>query len=192
MWSRTPPTSGTPGAEGVGVRRIGLRVAGVGVLAFLALAASGCNYTFQAGAGLPGHVRTLAVIPFENDTGRFELTQEIHDRFLEELPRAFGIRVAGEEHADAVVRGAIRSYSVQAPSYRPGADRQRAEVIERQVSITVQVQVIDRANSLILWDQATLSATGAYAEASELEEDGRREAIEKLVQAVVDGVQSNW
>lgn len=153
---------------------------------------TGCNYTFQAGAGLPGHVRTVAVLPFDNDTGRFELTQEVHDRFLEEFPRAFGVRLAGEEHADAIVRGAIRSYSVQAPSYRPGADRQRAEVIERQVAITVQVQVIDRVNNLILWDNTSLSATGAYAEANELEEDGRREAIQKLVQTVVDGVQSNW
>jgi hypothetical protein len=158
----------------------------------LCLFAAGCNYTFQAGAGLPSHVRTIAVAPFENETGRFELSQEVYDIFLEEIPSAFGLRLVSEEHADAIVRGSVRSYSVDAPSYRPAAGGQRAEVVERRVSMTLHVQVIDRANNLILWDNTSLSARGEYAEATELEEDGRRTALERLAQAVIDGIQSNW
>ncbi|MEX2529655.1 MAG: LptE family protein [Gemmatimonadota bacterium] len=158
----------------------------------LCLFVAGCNYTFQAGAGFPPHVSTIAVSPFENDTGRFELSQEVYDIFLEELPSAFGLRVVSEEYADAIVRGSIRSYSVDAPSYRPASGGQRAEVVERRVTMTVHVQVIDRANNLILWDNTSLSARGEYAEATELEEDGRRTALDRLAQAVIDGIQSNW
>jgi len=151
-----------------------------------------CNYTFRAGAGFPPHVRTIAVVPFENRTDRFELTEELHTVLLEQLPRSFRLRTAGEEYADALVRGSIRSYSVEAPSYRPGQAGQRTEVVERQVSISVSIQVIDLENQVILWDNQNLTVRGEYAELSELEEDGRRVAIRKLVQSVVDGLQSNW
>ena len=47
----------------------------------------------------------MAILPFENDTNRFELTQEIHQELLKELPRALGVTNAGEDAADAVVQG---------------------------------------------------------------------------------------
>jgi hypothetical protein len=162
------------------------------LLAVVLAVLSGCLYTFQAGAGLPGHVRTLAVIPFENETGRFELTGEIQERLLDELPRTFGVTVAGEEHADAVIRGTIRSYNVDAPSFRPGAAPDRTEVVERRVTIMVEVQVVDRIGNVILWENRSLSARGEYLEDAELEEDGRHLAIDRLAQAVIDGLQSNW
>lgn len=161
-------------------------------LGLVAFAVAGCNYTFQAGAGLPSHVQTVAVLPFENETSRFELTQEVHEELLERIPRAFGVRTGGEEHADAVVEGSIRNYSVETPSFRPSQDRQRAEVVERQVTITVEIRIVDRQNNVILWDDQGLSARGEYADATELEEDGRRVAITRLAQAVIDGIQSNW
>ncbi len=171
------------------LRRTGAAAA---IFVFLALVLGGCNYTFQAGAGLPPHIQTLAVIPFENETSRFELTQELHNVLLDELPQKFGVRTGSEEYADAIVRGSIRNYSVDAPSYRASADRQSAEVLERQVTITVRIEIVDRENNMILWDNSSLSARGEYVEASEVEEDGRRVAINRLVQDVVDGIQSNW
>ena len=174
------------------IRRISGNLAGSLALVALLLVLGGCNYTFQAGAGLPSHVRSVAIVPFDNQTSRFELTQEIHEVLLQELPRQFGVRTGSEEFAEAIVRGTIRSYSVDAPSYRQAPDGRGAEVLERQVSITVQIEIIDRVNNMILWDNTSLSVRGEYLEASELEEDGRRLAIERLLQNVVDGVQSNW
>lgn len=198
MWNPSRRTSGIPVADlhqAGGWMRSKKGPAPQGMLLLpllLAWVTAGCNYTFQAGAGLPSHVRTVAVVPFENETDRFELTQEVHEEFMERIPQAFGVRTAGEEHADAVVEGSIRNYSVETPSFRPSGDRQRAEVIERQVTITLEIRVVDRANNLILWDEQSLSARGEYAEATELEEDGRRVAITRLAQAVIDGIQSNW
>ncbi len=179
MWNHIRRTSGIP-------------VARVGLLVGLVLGLVGCNYTFQAGAGLPSHVRTIAIVPFENETSRFELTQEVYEILLSELPQQFGVRTGSEEYADAIVRGSIRNYSVAAPSYRASADGRGAEVLERQVSITVQIEIIDRENNMILWDNSSLSVRGEYAEATEVEEDGRQLAINRLVQNVVDGIQSNW
>jgi hypothetical protein len=181
MWKPFRPISGIPGAEGV--RRILVLLLGT-VLLF------GCNYTLRAGAGLPSHVRTLAVIPFENDTDRFELSQELFDAILRDVPRSFGVQTAGEPYADAVIRGSVRRYSVDAPSYRSGDEG--AQVVERQVTVAVEVQVVDRVNNVILWEDRSLQARGEFLEASELEETGRELAVSRLVRAIIDGLQSNW
>ena len=46
--------------------------------------------------------------------------------------------------------------------------------------------------NVILWDDLGLATQGQYLEESETEEVGRAEAIELLVQRIVDGAQSNW
>lgn len=164
---------------------------GAGLSAVVSLA--GCIYTFQAGSGLPPHVQTLAVIPFENETDRFEVSQELHQLLIDELPRSFGVRTGGEEFAEAVIQGTIRNYQVQAESYRPeGGASTVTQVIERQVRVSVSVQVIDRINSLVLWENAGLSAQGEYLEAAGSEDAGRDLALSRVVQGIIDGLQSNW
>lgn len=171
----------------------GLRaVPGAALLAAAVLALGSCNYSFIAGAGLPGHVRTVAILPFENETGRFELTQEIHDALLRQLPRALGLNPAGEESADAVVSGTILNYQLTAPLYRRGQDQESVQVLQREVVLQVHVEILDRAEYTILWDDSRLRVVGQYLDASETEDVGRAEAIKLLVQEIVDGAQSNW
>ena len=64
-------------------------------------------------------------------------------------------------------------------------------MLQRQVNIRVEVELIDLVENLILWDDLGLSTQGQYLE-GESEEVGRAEAIELLVQRIVDGAQSNW
>ena len=158
----------------------------------VAVLLAGCNYTFQAGAGLPPHVETLAIIPFENETSRFEISQELHDTLLDQLPSILGVRTGGEEFAQAVVRGRVTRYSVEAPIYRPNAAGDQASVLERQIMLTVNVEVVDLVNNVILWENPGLQARGEFLEEGQLEEEGRRLAITRLAQAIVDGLQSNW
>jgi len=174
--------------------RRGSRAHCVSVLGSLAvvLAAGGCNYSFISGAGLPAHVRTVAILPFENETGRFELTQEIHEALLRQLPGALGLNPAGEATADAVISGTIVGYSLAAPLYRRGQQAETVQVLQREVVLQVKVQILDREEYTILWDTSNLRVVGQYLDASESEEVGRAEAIELLVQKIVDGAQSNW
>jgi hypothetical protein len=159
---------------------------------WLTLMLGGCLYSFRAGSFPPPHIRTIAVEPFENETTRFEVTSELHDRMLRELPSALGIRSAGGDVADAVVRGTITRYDVIAPNYRASGAGQPAEVVQRQVSITVRVEILDLVENVILWEDTNVISQGEFLEASGTEEEGRAEAIEILVQRIVDGAQSNW
>ncbi len=154
------------------------------------LAVSGCNYGFRSGS-FPDHIRTVAIIPFDNATNRFELTQEIHQELLRTLPRALGVTNAGEDIADAVIQGRIVRYDMTAPLFRSGQQAGQVDVLQRQVNIRVEVELIDVVENLILWDDAGLSTQGQYLE-GESEEVGRAEAIELLIQRIVDGAQSNW
>tara|TARA_Y100000590_G_scaffold465153_1_gene636616 strand:+ start:2922 stop:3455 length:534 start_codon:yes stop_codon:yes gene_type:complete len=166
-----------------------IRMAMMSIIAILML--SGCNYSFRSGS-FPDHIRTVAILPFENDTNRFELTQEVHDELLRELPRALGITNAGEDVADAIVQGRIVRYDLTTPLFRPGQERDQVDVLQRQVSIRVEVELIDINQNVILWDDLALTSEGQYLEESESEEVGRAEAIQLLVQRIVDGAQSNW
>jgi len=132
------------------------------------------------------------VQPFDNETNRFELAGEVYDELLRNLPRALGVRTAGEDVADAIVRGSITRYDVVAPNYRAAAEGQAAQVLQRQVNITVAVEIVDLVENIILWESRSVIAQGQFLEASETEEVGRAEAIELLIQKIVDGAQSNW
>ncbi|HZD06110.1 MAG TPA: LptE family protein [Longimicrobiales bacterium] len=155
------------------------------------LLGSGCNYSLRGGS-FPEHIRTIAVLPFENETTRLELTQELFDVMSRELPPALGVQTAAPENADAVVQGTITSYDLSTPNYRAGAGGDRAEVLQRQVTIAVSVEIVDRVENVILFESTALRGQGQYLEQSETEDDGKQEAIEIMVQRIVDGAQSNW
>ena len=157
----------------------------------LVLSCAGCMYQFRGG-NFPEHIRTLAIDPIENDTPRLEMTGELQDQLIRDLPRALGVRAASSDEADAVVRVRITSYQVNTPNYRPGTAGQAAEVLQRQVQITARVEIVDQVNNEIYWTDTALRAEGQFLEASETEDVGRLEAIELLVQRIVDGAQSNW
>ncbi len=160
----------------------------------LVLPFSACIYGFQAGAGFPDDVKTVAIIPFElgPNITRPELADEVFNLLLREFPRSQGLQPAGEDVADAVVRGVINRYDVSTPSYRAGPPGQAPTVLQRQVTLTVEVQIINLKTNEVLWESTNVSVRGEYLEESETEDDGRAIAIELLIQRIVDGAQSNW
>src|SRR5206468_3993519 len=95
---------------------------GAGAVSTLALTLSGCLYGF-AGGGLP-NIKTVAILPFDNQTAEPALTKEVNDAVLEAFQRRLGLRIAGESNADAVVRGKVSRYDPDVPLvYRAGQGR---------------------------------------------------------------------
>ncbi len=152
----------------------------------------GCNYSFRAGSFPPPDVKTIAVQPFDNETDQFQVSGELYDQLLKNLPGSLGLRTAGQDVADAVVEGKITRYDVTTPNYRASTGGQPAQVNQRQVSITVDVQIIDLKRNLVIWEGTGVSAQGQFLESSETEDQGRTQAIDLLVKKIVDGAQSNW
>ena len=101
-----------------------------------------------------------------------------------------GLRQAGESNADAVVRGRVVRYDADVPlTFQPGVGR--ADVTQRQVQVTVDVEIVDQRSGKTLWQRQGLSVVGEYSQ-SQQPADGRKIAFQKLVNEIVDGAQSQW
>lgn len=153
------------------------------------LALGGCLYGF-AGGGLPPSIKTVAVLPFDNQTPEPTLTQEISRAVREAVEQRLGLRQSAEPRADAVVRGSITRYEPDVPvAYQAGEDRE-VNVTRRQVQITLTVEILDQKQGKPLWQRSGLVVKGDYDTGQEAE--GRREALDDLVQNIVEGAQSQW
>jgi TolB-like protein len=160
-----------------------------GCLASLsALALGGCLYGF-AGGGLPPSIKTVAVLPFDNQTPEPTLTQEISRAVREAVEQRLGLRQSAETQADAVVRGSITRYEPDLPVAYAGDDSS-VTVTRRQVQITVSVEILDQKQGKALWERNGLTVRGDYESGRELE--GRRKALDDLVINIVEGAQSQW
>jgi len=162
-----------------------------GFLASLsALLLGGC-YGF-AGGGLPSNIKTVAVLPFDNQTPEPTLTQEINAAVRDAVEGRLGLRQASERQADAVVRGTITRYEPDLPVAYNGDDQGGGEVTvtRRLVQISVSVGIMDQANNKPLWQRSGLMVEGDYDPGQEAQ--GREKALDKLVTNIVEGAQSQW
>jgi hypothetical protein len=167
-----------------------MRRSGALSLAALLVLAGGCGVRYGfAGGGLPSHIRSMAVLPFENETASPELQRELLELLRRALRSRLGVRDGTEATADAIVRGAIKTYDVDIP-VGFSADPQQAVSARRKLQVTIDIAIVDQSNNRVLWERRGLRAEGEYAERAEA--DGRRAALEKLVSDIVEGAQSQW
>ncbi len=172
------------------LRRSGLR-ASPRLLVPLLLAAglTSCLYGF-AGGGLPPAIKTVALLPFDNQTAEPTLTQEVQTSVREAVERRLGLRQASESQADAVVRGSIIRYEPDLPVQYTGGENRTVNVTRRLVQITVSVEIVDQKANKPIWQRSGLTVDGEYAPGQE--QAGRRLALDKLVTNIVEGAQSQW
>ena len=160
-----------------------------GASSLLLLALSGCLYTMSGGGGFPSHVKSVAVIPFENETPSPELTQELHQELRKGLTSRLGLRDAPESRASAIVRGRITSYEADV-AVGISADPSRATSARRKLQLVVDVEIVDQTTGKSLYERKSVMAEGEYAEREEAV--GRKAAIQRLVNEIIEGAQSQW
>jgi hypothetical protein len=169
------------------MRRFGLRSS----LLLCVLAALGCggiHYGF-AGGGLPSNIRTMAVLPFDNQTTSPEVQRELLDAMRKELQHRLGVRDAAESRADAVVRGVISAYDVDVPVGISASPSQAVTAV-RRLQVTVDIEIIEQDNGRVLFQRKGMRGEGDYDERAEAA--GRQKAIAKIVNDIVEGAQSQW
>ena len=158
-------------------------------LPLLVACLTGCLYGF-AGGGLPPSIKTVALLPFDNQTAEPTLTQEVGNSVREALERRLGLRQASETQADALVRGTIVRYEPDLPVQYQGGDGRQVNVTRRLVQITVSVEIMDQKQGKPIWQRSGLVLEGDYDTGQERQ--GRDKALEKLVTNIVEGAQSQW
>lgn len=160
--------------------------------ALAALLAGGCMYSLTGG-GLPEHIDTIAVLPFENTTPQPLLETDIEQAMQRELPRNLGVNLAAEDVADAVLRGRITGYEEVATSVRPTDEaQQQVPVVQRQIRIVYEAEIFDVQQDRPIWRASSQSVVGNFQPDSETPTEGRARAIEELIRKVIEGAQSQW
>ncbi len=148
----------------------------------------GCLYGF-AGGGLPPHVRTVAVLPFDNETSSPELPLELQAAMRQGLQSRLGLRDAPEDRANAVVRGKITRFELDAAAGF-SANPNQSTSARRRLRVQVDVEIVDQVTGKVLWSRNGMQADGEYADRGEAQ--GRKQAIDRIVNDVIEGAQSQW
>jgi Lipopolysaccharide-assembly len=164
-----------------------MRRSGAYSLVLLALAA--CFPYGFTGGGLPSHIRTVAIVPFENQTATPELPRELSDALRTRLHDRLGLRDASEAKANAIVRGTVQRYEIDIPIGYSAGNRQ-ATTAKRLLQLVVDIEMVDQVTGKTLWQRKGLLAEGQYEERGEA--DGRKQAIDRIVNQVIEGAQSQW
>lgn len=154
-----------------------------------ALSLSAC-YSFSAGGGgLPRNLRTVAVQPFDNQSASAEVQLELLEQLRDAMEDRLNLRAAPEARADVVVRGVIVRYDVDLPA-GVSADPRQTSSTRRRLQLALDVEIVDQTTGRLLYKRAGLTREGQYAEGGE--DEGRRNAIEGIINDLVEGMQSQW
>ena len=118
-----------------------------------------CYKPVGRGDGLPKHIKTLAIPPFQNPSLRYKVEQRFTSAVIDEaIHRARSLKIVSTpEGADAVMIGAVKSFS-----FRPVLldDLGRARLFE--VAIYVEVTVRDQTNNKVLFNNQNYVFRGEY------------------------------
>ena len=160
-------------------------------LLVLALTLAGCSFGFRSGGGLPAEIKTVAVLPFDNETSDATLGQQVNVAVREAVERRLGLRAATEAKADLVVRGRITNYEPDEPtSFSGTGSGGSVQVTRRQLSVTIAIEMVANKDGKMIFQERALTARGDYEPGREA--DGRKKALEFLVNTIVDKAQSRW
>ena len=166
-----------------------MRQSGAAILAMVAML-SGCGYKVGGKADLlPASIRTIAIPTFSNATTRYKLTEQLPSAITREfLSRSRYRVVADPREADAVLEGAVTNV-MSAPTIFDQATGRAAGI---QVSVFVNVRLIERATGNVLYTRQGLEVRQRYEVSIEALEffDESSTALQRLSQEVARQVVS--
>src|SRR3954467_15315934 len=114
-----------------------------GAYSLVLVALTACIPYGFTGGGLPSHVRTVAIVPFENQTATPQLPRELSEALRARLHDRLGLRDAAESKANAVVRGTIQRYETHIPIAFSANNRQ-ATTATRMLQLVVDIEMVDQ------------------------------------------------
>ncbi len=155
------------------------------------LGTGGCSYTVSG--VLPGHLKTLAIPVFGNNTVEFRLADDVTQAITEAFLADRRLRLVREQDADAVLRGTVLSYRNQVYGYTAQERATQYEIV-----LVVQVAFRDQVKNRVVWKEDQLAVRTTYnvvavgGAPAQTETDGRAEVIRKLAEQIVSRTVQGW
>lgn len=153
------------------------------ILFFGLLFLTGCGYYSFSGSTLPGHIKTVHVPLFEDQTAEFGIDQSLTDQIIESITKDNTLKIADRRRADALLTGKIVTVREKAAQYTED------EVASNfRIHITIQAKFEDIKRRNIIWEE-TWTEWGEY---DSDRETGISEALKKLAENIVNETVSGW
>ena len=158
--------------------------AGVGLLMLTAITAVGCGYRFTGAGSLPGGVTRVFVSLYENRTSESGVETCFTDDMTYEFMRSGSVKVVDQDEAEAVLTGVVHSLQ-----FETAAHQGVHSSLERRVTLSVDIQMVDRSGRLI-WSADDVNEAEEYAVADKKlgTEQNRRTAIETISEKIAETV----
>ncbi len=157
------------------------------ILAAVSLVAGCAIYTFSG--NVPGHLKTVAIPAFENQTAEFGLVEKLTDELVDRFILDNSLKVRDLRDANSAVFGTI--VRIEDIPFSYSADE---TVEEYKVTVVVRVRFEDLVKAKIVWEE-TLSQFGVYpfsGGSSAQREEGIDKAVEKLSEDILNKTVSGW
>jgi len=153
-----------------------------------AFGTSAC-YKFAGSGGFPSDLKTVAILPFDNQTPSPEVQRDLNEAIRKSFHDRLSLRDAPEDRADVIVKGVITQYEADVPA-GISSNTSQVNVSRRRLQLVVNIEITNTKTGKALLKQDGLQSEGAYAEGKEA--DGRKLAIETLVDQMIQRSQSQW
>jgi len=142
-----------------------------------------CGYT--ASSSLPGHIKSIAIPVFKNETLEYRIEEEISNAVIDKFVADNRLRVVGERAASSVLLGTVTGYQRRVFSYSAGEVAQ-----EYEVTLKVAIEFKDASSGRIIWKDESLVSSARYfavemaGQKAQTEQEGRLPAIAILTRTV--------
>lgn len=155
------------------------------VILILIFSFTGCGvYTFNPKG--KSTISSIAIERFENQTGEFGLEDRMTDQIINAFIADGTIKVVPTENAEAVLVGTLTGYDRQ--PYNPNELNQ---VESYSVRMFFDIKLINPVNDSTFWSEK-INQEGVYNLATQTEEDGQMEAIDRLVEYIINKTTKSW
>jgi hypothetical protein len=122
---------------------------------FAACVPTGCGYSFRG--NLPGHIKTVAVPMFKNNTQAAGIENTITSAVISAFSNGGRLRVVPVERADSILEGEIVGYQIDGA----GFDR-NANVQAYHLRVVLNVAFRDVRQNKLLWQEKSLTQTSDF------------------------------
>lgn len=144
-----------------------------------------CSYSFT-GSSIPAHISTIHIPIVINNSSEIGLEETVHQAVYGKLNR-LNIASLVEQNGKADLTIKILSYSNTPDQYTSDG----LSIKTYKVKITANVIFYDNIKSKVIYEK-TLRADGIYDHSSQTEEDGAKEALDKLNDIIINDVFTAW
>ena len=151
------------------------------VLTITIIFSLGCWYSFSERAY--AHIKSVGVIPFENETAEYELASQATDLLTSKILSTSTYELASPDDADAIVSGRIIRYEREVNTYDESED-----AIDYIVRVHARVKFYERVTGNILWEQ-TIQGFDTFPVDGD-EDESKTKAVQLLVDMIYDKLKS--